>query len=106
MATTGQSPMRQLIFYLRGYKVPLFLNILCNILMAVCMVISIAIIIPFFQILFGRVKPSPVAVPISVNKLQPCLQYVFVEMVELYSHERALLIVYITFVVIFFLSIM
>ena len=104
MATTGQSPMRQLIFYLRGYKVPLFLNILCNILMAVCMVISIPIIIPFFQILFGRVKPSPVAVPFSVNKLQSWLEYIFGRMVELYSQEGALLIVCITFVGIFFLK--
>lgn len=104
MAISGQSPMRQLIFYLKGYRFPLAMNILCNILMALCMVISIPIIIPFFQILFGRVQPSPQAVPFSINNLQSWLEYIFGRMVELYSQEGALLIVCITFVGIFFLK--
>jgi ABC-type multidrug transport system fused ATPase/permease subunit len=104
MAMTGQSPLRQLFFYLRGYKVPLMLNILCNILMALCMVISIPIIIPFFQILFGRVTPSPAPVPFSLNNIQSWLEYVFGQLVETYSQEGALIIVCITFVVIFFLK--
>ena len=70
MAMAGQSPLRQLFFYLRPYKAPLLLNIFSNIMMALCMVISIPIIIPFFQILFGRVKPSPEPVPFSINNIQ------------------------------------
>ncbi len=104
MAMSGQSPIRQLIFYLRGYKGPILMNIVCNILMALCMVISIPIIIPFFQILFGRVKPSGEPVAFSVNNIQSWLEYVFGRLVEVYSQETALLIVCVTFVAIFFLK--
>ncbi|MEO5906700.1 MAG: ABC transporter ATP-binding protein, partial [Saprospiraceae bacterium] len=104
MATSGQAPLRQLIHYLKGYKGPVFMNILCNVLMAICMVISIPIIIPFFQILFGRVVPPTEHVAFSFNQLQAWLEYVFGRLVEKYSSEGALLIVCITFVVIFFLK--
>ncbi|MGB4849032.1 MAG: ABC transporter ATP-binding protein [Saprospiraceae bacterium] len=104
MVTQGQTPTRQLLFYLRRYKGPVLMNILCNILMAISMVISIPIIIPFFQILFGRVKPSTAPVPFSVNNIQSWLEYVFGRLVELYSQETALLLVCITFVIIFFLK--
>lgn len=104
MADTGQRPIRQLFFYLRGYKFPLFMNILCNILMALCMVISIPIIIPFFQILFGRVTPPTTVVAFDINHIQAWLEYVFGRLVQVYSEERALIIVCITFVVIFFLK--
>jgi subfamily B ATP-binding cassette protein MsbA len=104
MTRSGQSPLRQLLFYLRGYKSQILLNILCNILMAVFMVISIPIIIPFFQILFGRVKPSPEPVAFSVNNIQSWLEYVFGRLVQIYSQETALLIVCMTFVAIFFLK--
>src|SRR5688572_8775336 len=104
MATKGRSPLRQLLFYLRDYKGPIAMNIICNILMAICMVISIPVIIPFFQILFGRVKPSPTRVSFSFNNIQEWLEYVFGRMVDLYTQEGALLIVCITFVGIFFLK--
>lgn len=104
MSTKGLSPVRQLFYYLRNYKVALLLNILCNILMALCMVISIPIIIPFFQILFGRVTPSPEPVAFSINKIQSWLEYVFGQLVTTYSEETALIIVCITFVVIFLLK--
>ncbi|MBK9981628.1 MAG: ABC transporter ATP-binding protein [Saprospiraceae bacterium] len=104
MVTQGQTPARQLLFYLRRYKGPVLMNILCNILMAISMVISIPIIIPFFQILFGRVKPSTAPVAFSVNNIQSWLEYVFGRLVELYSQETALLLVCITFVIIFFLK--
>lgn len=101
---TSQTPLRQLLFYLKGYKGPILMNILCNILMAICMVISIPVIIPFFQIIFGRVAPSAEPVPFSVGNIQRWLEFVFGRMVELYSEEGALLIVCITFVTIFFLK--
>jgi ABC-type multidrug transport system fused ATPase/permease subunit len=104
MAMSGVSPLRQLFFYLRPYKGPLIMNIVCNILMALCMVISIPIIIPFFQILFGRVTPSPVPVAFSVNNIQSWLEYVFGKLVDTYSQETALIIVCITFVLIFLLK--
>lgn len=93
MSMSGLSPTRQLLFYLKGYKVPLFLNILCNILMALCMVISIPIIIPFFQILFGRVTPSAKPVPFSLNNIQEWLEFIFGQLVKNYSQEGALVIV-------------
>jgi ABC-type multidrug transport system fused ATPase/permease subunit len=104
MSTAGLSPIRQLFYYLRNYKGPLLLNIICNILMALCMVISIPIIIPFFQILFGRVTPSPEPVPFSINNIQSWLEYVFGKLVQTYSEETALIIVCITFVTIFLLK--
>jgi subfamily B ATP-binding cassette protein MsbA len=104
MAMSGQSPLRQLFYYLRPYKGPLLMNILCNILMALCMVISIPIIIPFFQILFGRVTPSTTPVPFSINNIQSWLEYVFGQLVKTYSQETALIIVCITFVLIFLLK--
>ncbi len=104
MAMAGQSPLRQLFFYLRPYRTPLLLNIFSNIMMALCMVISIPIIIPFFQILFGRVKPSPQPVPFSINNIQSWLEYVFGELVETYSQEGALIMVCVTFVLIFLLK--
>ena len=104
MAMAGQSPLRQLFFYLRPYKAPLLLNIFSNIMMALCMVISIPIIIPFFQILFGRVKPSAQPVPFSINNIQSWLEYVFGNLVETYSQEGALIIVCVTFVLIFLLK--
>lgn len=104
MAMAGQSPLRQLFFYLRPYKTPLLLNIFSNIMMALCMVISIPIIIPFFQILFGRVKPSAQPVPFSINNIQSWLEYVFGNLVETYSQEGALIIVCVTFVLIFLLK--
>ena len=104
MAMAGQSPLRQLFFYLRPYRTPLMLNILSNIMMALCMVISIPIIIPFFQILFGRVKPSAQPVPFSINNIQSWLEYVFGNLVETYSQEGALIIVCVTFVLIFLLK--
>ncbi len=104
MAMAGQSPLRQLFFYLRPYKTPLLLNIFSNIMMALFMVISIPIIIPFFQILFGRVKPSPQPVPFSINNIQSWLEYVFGDLVETYSQEGALIIVCVTFVLIFLLK--
>lgn len=104
MAMAGQSPLRQLFYYLRPYRTPLLLNIFSNIMMALCMVISIPIIIPFFQILFGRVKPSPQPVPFSITNIQTWLEYVFGELVETYSQEGALIIVCVTFVLIFLLK--
>lgn len=104
MNRSSQSPFKQFVTYLKGYKFPLAMNVLCNILMALFMVISIPIIIPFFQILFGRVTPSPVPVPFSLGNIQDWLTYVFGELVDKYSEERALIVVCISFGVIFFLK--
>ena len=104
MSTVGLSPIRQLFYYLRKYKGSLILNIVCNILMALCMVISIPIIIPFFQILFRRVTPSPEPIAFSINNIQKWLEYIFGQLVQTYSEETALIIVCVTFVVIFFLK--
>ncbi|HZV71835.1 MAG TPA: ABC transporter ATP-binding protein [Saprospiraceae bacterium] len=68
------------------------------------MVISIPIIIPFFQIIFGRVKPSTEPVAFSIGNIQSWLEYIFGRLVEEYSQETALLIVCISFVIIFFLK--
>ncbi|HEX5113175.1 MAG TPA: ABC transporter ATP-binding protein [Saprospiraceae bacterium] len=104
MADVGRSPLRQLLDYLKGYRFPLLMNIVCNILMALCMVISIPIIIPFFQILFGRVQPSAQPVAFSVSNIQNWLEFIFGRLVQEYGQEGALLFVCIAFVLIFFLK--
>ena len=104
MANAGQRPISQLFFYLRGYRFPLFMNILCNVLMALCMVISIPIIIPFFQILFGRAQVITEPVPFSVTDIQNWLTYVFGRLVAEKGREGALVIVCVAFVAIFFLK--
>lgn len=104
MAGPGQRPIAQLFHYLRGYRFPLFMNILCNVLMALCMVVSIPIIIPFFQILFGREQASAAPVPFSVSNIQDWLSYVFGQLVAARGKEGALVIVCLAFVAIFFLK--
>jgi len=104
MAGHGQRPIAQLFYYLRGYRFPLFMNILCNVLMALCMVVSIPIIIPFFQILFGREQVSAAPVPFSVSNIQDWLGYVFGQLVATQGKEGALIIVCVAFVAIFFLK--
>jgi subfamily B ATP-binding cassette protein MsbA len=104
MAEAGSTPLQQLMYYLKGYRFPLFMNILCNILMAICMVISIPIIIPFFQILFGRVQASTEPVAFSINHIQNWLEYIFAKLVQARGQEGALIMVCITFVLIFFLK--
>src|SRR5688572_4634012 len=104
MVTPAKSPLRQLLFYLRGYRGPIAMNIICNILMAICMVISIPVIIPFFQIIFGRTAPSAEKVAFSIDRLQDWLEYTFGRLVQLHGEEGALLIVCLTFVAIFFLK--
>lgn len=104
MVTQAKSPLRQLLFYLRGYRGAIAMNIICNILMAICMVISIPVIIPFFQIIFGRATPSAEKVSFSIDRLQDWLEYTFGRLVHLHGEEGALLIVCLTFVAIFFLK--
>ena len=100
----ARAELRQLFFYLGRYKGSVIMNIVCNILMALCMVISIPVIIPFFQILFGRVTPQAEPVPFNIGNLQRWLEYVFGNLVQTYSQQGALLIVCLTFVVLFLLK--
>lgn len=104
MAGSGQRPLSQLLHYLRGYRFALSMNILCNVLMALCMVVSIPIIIPFFQILFGRAQAVTSPVPFSLAHIQDWLTYVFGRLVADRGKEGALVIVCMAFVVVFFLK--
>lgn len=95
----------QILGYLRHYKVPLFLSIVSNILMAVFVVVSIPTIIPFFQILFDRVPEAPAEQPaFSINQIEAFAQYHFASLIEQRGRDGALTLVCIALAVLFLLK--
>ncbi len=96
------SPLRQLLQYLRPYSKYVFLNIVCNILMALFMVVSIPALIPFFQILFDR-EPVQIAKPeFSISNLAEVVKYQFADLINNNSKEEALGMICLLIVFLFF----
>ena len=93
---------KQLLGFVKEYKVYVALNILSNILMALFMVVSIPAVIPFFQILFDRVPTVTEPQVLSLGNLEPWIQYQFSVLIANNSKEQALLIVCATLVGLFF----
>ena len=92
----------QLLGYLKAYRKFVFLNILCNVLMAIFMVISIPAIIPFFNILFDR-APQIIEKPeLSFSTLDVYAKYQFSHLINTYTRADALAIVCLVIVLIFF----
>ena len=97
--------VRQILGYLRKYKLALFLGIFSNILMAVFVVVSIPTIIPFFQILFDRAPEISAQKPdFSFGNLETYANYQFGRMIEHFGRNKALTIVCIALTVIFFMK--
>lgn len=95
----------QIIGHLRSYKLPLFLSILSNILMAVFVVVSIPTIIPFFQILFDRLPEATTSNPgFSINNIEGFARYHFSNLIETRGRAGALTLVCIALVMLFFLK--
>ena len=96
----------RLMAYIKKYKSYVFLNILCNILMALFMVVSIPAIIPFFNILFqndqGQVTPPSESLGFS-NMLEYA-EYYFSQMIVNYGQDKALMYVCFIVVGLFFLK--
>jgi ABC-type multidrug transport system fused ATPase/permease subunit len=88
----------RIINYLKQYKSLIYLSIICNILLSVFTVISIPVIIPFFQLLFDRLPKS------DPNKtgIEAWLNDQFVSMIDAFGKQTALVYVCLFIVVIFF----
>jgi ABC-type multidrug transport system fused ATPase/permease subunit len=90
----------QILQYLKPHKKKLSLSILSNILLSFFTVISIPLIIPFFQILFNRGGESEVVLP--GEDLEGHIRYFFYNLVQNRGKESALTIVCIMLVIVFF----
>ena len=90
----------RLFQYIRPYKKNVGLSIICNILLSVFTVVSIPLVIPFFQILFDR-QPPILIKPESQN-IAEWLEYFFSSLIANNDKEKALLLVCGCIVVVFF----
>jgi len=81
------------------YKGYFSLSILCNILLSVFTVVSIPVIIPFFQILFDRIPTT-----VGSDEVSNGLNHYFQELIYSQGKEKALIIVCLLIILIFFLK--
>ena len=93
---------QKLIHYLRPYKKYVFLNIICNVLMALFMIFSIPALIPFFQILFDK-EPAEIPEPIySLGNLDDIVKYEFSQIMLTNTKAEALALVCLLILFLFF----
>lgn len=86
--------MRRLLRYYLPYKRLLALAIACNVLMSLFVVVSIPALLPFLQILFaGSGDISKAIVPDTGSGLQQRLDNFFIELLQTYGREGALMMV-------------
>ena len=90
----------RLIAYLGRYKPAIIASIVCNLLLSVFTVVSIPVIIPFFQLLFDRVPASAT----GKTGIEAWMNSRFLELIESQGKETALIYVCIVIVLIFFLK--
>lgn len=83
---------KRLLQYIIPYKRNVFLSIGCHIMMALFTVISIPLVIPFFQILFSR-TPVNATKPSTPWDVIQWLEYFFVGILDDYGTDKAILFV-------------
>lgn len=83
------------------YKVQVWLTIIAHIFSAIFTVISLPLIIPFFQILFDA-EPAQMDEPTDSFDIDGQLKFFFVNLVKNYDKQHALLIVCISIIIVFF----
>ncbi len=93
--------LKSLFSYVRTYKSQVYATIIAHILSALFTVISIPLIIPFFNILFQSDIES-IAKPDSIWQLDQFLKYHFSQLLETSTKQRALLMVCLAIVCTFF----
>ncbi len=99
-ASSDNSGFWRLMSRLKGYKKNVIFSIISNILMAIFTVVSIPMIAPFFKILFSQ-KAADIPKPTD-NDVVDNLDYFFSQLVINYSPQKALLIVILAILVVFF----
>ncbi len=97
------SPFFRLLGSVKNYKTYTCLGILFHLLTAILTVVSIPLIIPFFQILFG-ISPSDYEPPQSIWELEEALNYGFSRLIAISDHFIALQVVCLVVIVIYFLK--
>lgn len=90
----------KLISQIKHYKKNFALSILCNILYSVFTIISIPLLVPFFNILFDRTNPNPVR-PDDSN-INSWTKYYISTFINDYGKETTLLYVCLALIVVFF----
>lgn len=81
------------------YKGYFSLSIICNVLLSVFTVVSIPVIIPFFQILFDRIPTT-----VASAKMSDGLNHYFQQLIYSQGKENALILVCVIIILIFFLK--
>lgn len=89
----------KLVGRVKDYKGYFSLSIVCNILLSIFTVVSIPVIIPFFQILFDRIPTKMGSEDVSEG-----LNMYFQQLIYAQGKEKALVIVCLMIVLIFFLK--
>ncbi len=93
----------RLIDHLSQFRRNVILSVLCHILMAVFTIVSIPLIIPFFQILFSR-TPAEAVLPTHHLDITGWLNYYSVKMIGTYGPSRALFLTCLVIVAVFLLK--
>jgi ABC-type multidrug transport system fused ATPase/permease subunit len=96
------SAITSLIYSLKNYKKYTFLGVLFHFITALFTVVSIPLLIPFFQILFGS-SPSDYKAAVNIWDLEAQLNYGFSRLIAISDRQHALVVVCIITCLIFFL---
>jgi ABC-type multidrug transport system fused ATPase/permease subunit len=83
-----------------GYKKNLILSILSNVLLSLFTVISLPLLIPFFQILFERIQELPIK-PTAYNDINGWIKYYVSDLILTYGKPTTLPMVCFTLIVVF-----
>ena len=96
----GKTSLWKLLKYITKYRRLVALNILCNLLMALFMVISIPTLIPFLNILFNpdKIQTAP---PSSANFVAQ-MEYNFSQYIQMYGKDKVLIYSCLLIVIVFF----
>jgi len=88
---------------IKNYRSSFVLSIVSNIFLSIFTVISIPLLIPFFQILFDRVQAVAIR-PTEYKDINGWIKYYISDLINKYSQESVLLWVCLLLIVIFFLK--
>ena len=100
------SKLFRLLGYVKKYKYPVILNIVCNILLSVFTIATIPAIIPFLQILFKQTprRLEPVELKSNLGNIADFVQWKFSTMINTMGEERSVLLACSFLIILFFLS--
>src|SRR5882762_454903 len=96
----------RILFYLRSQKQNIFLYVLFNLLSIVFSLVSLAMLAPFLQLLFGKEKLKDVepAFSFSANGILEYLKYILSMLIRQHSEVYALAAICVIIIVSIFLK--